>query len=248
MTDLPVILAGSGLGLLAWQAFQADKAETSGQPAPATPIPKPKPLAGMGMAVPVPSKSKMMANVGQILVVGGSGQTSNPSGNKSPSPLVTGGGGNASDATNAQIQQKLRELEAQAKAEYERLTSQAKKAAADALNKMNPSPGLTGNETFEEAARKVGAAIGSTVGVAACNAIPIPGLSVVAAHTACATLGAIIGAYIGGKLGVWAKNLYADVKAWADRQWDSVKGAAEDVGDAISGAAGDAKDFITDLF
>ncbi len=248
MTDLPLILAGGGLGLWAWQSFQADKAEATGVPAPASPIPRPKPLAGMGMAVPVPSKAKMMANVGQILVVGGSGQTSNPSGSKSLSPLVSGGGGNASDASDQLVRQKLRELEAAAKAEYDRLSSQAKKAAADALNKMSPSPGLTGNETFEEAGRKVGAAIGATVGVAACNAIPIPGLAIVAAHTVCATLGAMIGAYIGGKLGEWAKSLYADVTAWADRRWDQISGAAEDVGDAIEDAAGAAKDFVSDIF
>lgn len=235
---LPAIVAGSGLALVAWQASQAGTSHPT-----AAPVPKPQPVSGALMTAPVSRKMSMMANVGQLVTVGGKGQTSVASPSRTPSPLVAGG-----TSAELAIRQKLHELEAAAKSEYDKLTADAKKRAAEALNKMNPSPGLTGSETFAEAAQKVGASVGSIVGVAACNALPIPGVATVVAHTACATLGAMIGAYLGGKLGEWATKLYGEVRAWADKAWEGVKDTAGDIGGEIEEAASDAWNGIKNLF
>jgi hypothetical protein len=235
---LPAIVAGSGLALVAWQASQAGASHPT-----ASPVPTKQPISGGVTSIPIGRKATMMANVGQLVTVGGKGQTSVASPSRTPSPLVSGG-----TSAELAIRQKLHELEAAAKSEYDKLTAEAKRRAAEALNKMSPSPGLTGNETFAEAAQKVGAAVGSIVGVAACNALPIPGVATVVAHTACATLGAIIGAYLGGKLGEWATKLYGEVQAWADKAWEGVKDTAGDAGGAIEEAASDAWNGVKNLF
>lgn len=238
MIAIPAILAGSGIALVAWQSANADQPHAT-----ASPVPTKQPVSGGLMSAPISRKMSMMANVGQLVQIGGKGQTAVASPSRTPSPLIAGG-------TNAEtaVKQKLLELEARAKSEYDKLTAEAKRRAAETLNKLNPSPGLTGNETFAEAAQKIGASVGSIVGVAACNAIPIPGLAIVAAHTVCASLGALIGAYLGGKLGEWAKKIYGDVQAWADKAWEGVKDTVGDVGGAVEDAASAAKNFVGNLF
>jgi hypothetical protein len=221
MQQLPIIIAGSAFGLLAWQAIDKDGNPVTPQSLP----PAGKPIIrGANSSSPT---GGILANR-SLSTVGVKGRST-----RVVVSSVTAAGIDADSA----IKQKLRELEAEAKRQYENLNEEAKLKAAQNLNQLKPSPGLTGHESWEEAAKKVGASIGAAAGSAACAAIPIPGLNAIAAATACATLGALIGGYLGDKLGKWARELYNDVTAWADEAWGDAK-------DTISDTAGDVLDFF----
>lgn len=247
---LPAIVIGSGAALWAWQHNAQASASDLARP-PAAPVPTRRPLAALGSAVPVGRKASMMANVGQILVVGGGkGQSPNATPSYQPGGLLSGGGENGSASNDLAAQQHLNALEQKAKEEYGKLEASAKKAAAARLNaEIKPSPGLDGTETFEEACKKVGAAIGAMSAGAACGAIPAVG---VLAAPLCATLGAVIGGYLGDKLGPWARDLYDDVKEWSQQTWDRIEDKAvdlaEDVGGAVSDGVESVGNFVGDLF
>jgi hypothetical protein len=233
--DNLIIPAAIGLGIYAWQSDPRNAGR-------AEPVPQRQPLKGANRSSPIATAMVLSPTA----FASGKGQTTNSS------PTVTRGGlisaWPASKANADAVRQRIRELEDRAKAEYNRLGKEAKVRAAAELNKMSPSPGLTGDESFDEAAAKVGASIGSVVALAGCNAIPIPGVATVLAHTACATLGAMIGAFLGEKLGKWAVNIYDDVKEFAAQKWDALKDTAGDVADAVGGAAEDVYNFAGDLF
>jgi len=222
MLSTPVIVGGAAAAI-----YLFNRAQEEGR----TAVAAPQPTKGANMSSPLGLKMSGFSFVGG----NGKGATSG---------LVTSGGGSWTEQADVAAKQKLKELEQQAKSKYNELSAAAKKKAVETLNKLNPSPGLTGKETWEEASKKVGAALGGVVGIAACNAIPVPGLSAIAATTVCATLGAMIGAYLGERLGKWAKQAYQSVKAWSDRQWDKLKSTIGDKADAIKRAADKAWDTV----
>lgn len=108
------------------------------------------------------------------------------------------------------------------KAKFDKLSSSEKKKGADALNKLiKPNPGLTGDEDFKAASKKIGAALGTAAGGAACG-------------PPCASLGAIAGAYLGDKLGDYIKEKWADIESWAA---DAAKNAGKKIKNAVTDAA-----------
>jgi hypothetical protein len=111
------------------------------------------------------------------------------------------------------------ELTAAAKTKYDELSSAAKKAGAEALNKqLKLNPPLTGNESFKQVASRTGAAVGGTVGTAACAAYP--------ATAAAAPLCGMVGAYLGEKLG-------PAVGKYTKKATKAVTGAAKKVGSTV---------------
>lgn len=111
------------------------------------------------------------------------------------------------------------ELTAALKTKYDELGSAAKKAGAEALNKqLKLNPPLKGDESFKVVASRTGAAVGGTVGTAACAAYP--------ATAAAAPLCGMVGAYLGEKLG-------PVVGKYAKKSAKAVKGAVKSVGKNI---------------
>lgn len=227
-----VILGGGALALYAYQS------RTGGDPtAGGAPRPVPRPIRGSNNSSPVGIKVKGWKSQ-TIFAVGGLGGSVNGGG-----AMVQAGGGSYVDAAEIAARQKLKELEERAKREFDALDAQAKARATKELNDRLGA-GLTGDESWAEASKKVGAAIGATAAMAGCNAIPIPGAATVFAHTVCATLGAMVGAYLGEKLGTWGKEAYAEITSWADRQWGRTQDAAEDAAGAVAEAVEDAYDYV----
>lgn len=215
VSQMPVIIGGGAAVLLLLDSKKADASSGSSPP------PSPQTLGGANMSSPVGIKTMALntSALKGLVTTGGNG------GKGGKSALVVGG-------INAEtmLRQQIAALQTKAKAEYDKLSAEAKKAGAARLNAaIKPSPGLTGKETFEEASKKIGASMGAIAGVAACNALPIPGAAQVLAHTACASLGALAGAYLGEKVGDWAEDVYDEVKSWADSAWESVGDAADTV-------------------
>ncbi len=205
---------------------------------------------GVGSSLPISSKVQA-AREGRLGVGGARpGAPASPTtGPRSFGQAILSGG----PAGEAYTRQALNSLRDEAKRQYDNLTDVAKARGAQTLNgTMKPSPQLTGRESFEEAARKIGTAAGAAAGTAACTMIPIPGVNVVAAGTVCASLGGIIGGYLGGDVGTWLRDAYGRVGAWADRQWDrateAVVGTAEDVAGDVRGALASAYSTVAGIF
>ena len=114
-------------------------------------------------------------------------------------------------------QSHIREAEKRAKEEYNRLSSEAKRRGAAAVN-AELGTNLTGDESFEEASAMIGAAVGGAAAAAGCAAI---GAAAVASQ--CAVLGAIAGNYLGKKLGAWLDETWDDVEDWAGDAYDEAK-------------------------
>ncbi len=128
------------------------------------------------------------------------------------------------------------QMTAKLKTEYNKLSGEAKQAAAKELNNLiKPSPNLTGKETFEEASKKVGAALGGALGTALGAGLGPVG----------ATLGAIAGAYLGEKLGPEVAKAWNDLKSHFANAYDSVKDAVTESADKAVDAV---KDFVGNIF
>ena len=118
--------------------------------------------------------------------------------------------------------EKLAELEKKAAAEYKKLSSTAKKAGAEYLNKeLKLQPPLDGTETWSDVSKIVGGAAGAAAAGAACAPV---GLTAV-----CAPLGAMLGAYLGPKVGKWLSDTWDDVEDWAGKVYGDVKGGLKKV-------------------
>lgn len=255
-SPLPYVLVGVG----AYVLTHHDDAPATPTPvgagaspkkaAPAfVPAPRPQVAPGANMSMPIGAKAAALRGRSSSILAQ---QASNlptkvvSSTSVSPSPLVSKGSGNHIDSTDAAVRGQLKKLEDQAKGEYDKLTDAGKKAGAKALNEaLKPSPGLTGDESWEEASSKVGAVLGAAGGTAACAAIPIPGLNAALASTVCATLGSMVGSYLGEKLGTWGRDAYNEVKADVDKAWTE---ASNWVADTASDAYDDVTGFVGDLF
>jgi hypothetical protein len=146
-----------------------------------------------------------------------------------------GSSGTAAKQTVGATQQLMDKAKAKIKKDYDKLSAKEKKAGAAALNKLiKPNPGLTGDETFAEAGRKVGAALGTATGTAI-GAATGPFAPVFA------PLGALAGAYLGAKLGDWVGGEWKNVENWAsntaenvkDKIVDKVNDVAHDIGHAL---------------
>lgn len=229
----PLVIIGGGA--LAYAAYQSRVA--GNEHAPAVPPPTKQPLPGANMSTPVRIKTAALADdrFARLFAVGGGIPVRGGA-------AVTGGGGNYVDQAELAARQKLKELEEQAKAEYEKLSAAARKEGAKQLNE-ELGTNLTGDESWEEASRQVGAAVGSAGGTAACTAIPYVG-TLVAATGVCAVLGSMAGAYLGEKIGPWAKEAWSDIKSGADKAWEATKGAVDDSITAVGDAAEEVGDFL----
>ena len=121
------------------------------------------------------------------------------------------------------VRQKVDLLNVAMEKAYSGMSSAAKSAAADTLNRnLNLDPPMTGNETWDQVARIAGGAVAA----AGCSAIP--GIGVAAAP-----LCSMAGAYLGVKLEQWIQSPLKDLGNWIE---DNVGGAIDAVGDALSDA------------
>lgn len=134
-------------------------------------------------------------------------------------------------------QEQIRQAEKELKKQYDKLEAEARKKGADAVNEALGT-NLTGDESFEEAAKIIGAALGAGGAAAGCSAV---GAAVVAKQ--CAVLGAMLGGYLGEKLGPWLKDQWGKVEDWASDQWDEVEGWAEETWDDFTDAISDLNPF-----
>lgn len=204
------------------------------------------PVLSVGAALPLASRAAL-ARSGKAGVGNGAPARPGVGGSFGRSILTSG-----PDA-EAIARQAVNSVRDEARRQYNNLTDVAKARGAQTLNgAMKPSPQLTGRESFEEAAQKIGAAAGAAAGSAACTAIPIPGVNVIAAGTVCASLGGIIGGYLGGNVGTWVKDAYAKVGAWADHQLDratdAIADAASDAASTVRGAVASAYSSVVNIF
>lgn len=162
--------------------------------------------------------------------------------------LRNGSASKNSKQTNGAAQQLLDKAHARAKSEYDGLTADAKKAGAGLLNKsLNPSPNLTGKESYEDAAKKIGAALGAAGG-AALGAWIGGGAGSKIGGKAGAVLGAIVGAYLGKSLGPWMAGKWHDVESWSKNAAKDVESAAKKVGRDIEHDVDSAVDEIKSWF
>lgn len=134
---------------------------------------------------------------------------------KLPTWMSPAAGGGNKTAASATATKQLELAEARARAEYTKLSATAKKkAAAELSDKLNLSPPLTGDESWEQLTKKAGSAIG----VAACGAIPGGAIAT--------PLCAIVGAYFGAKLADWMADAWDSIASAADKAIDKTKDAA----------------------
>lgn len=146
------------------------------------------------------------------------------------SAYVTPGAGRYTNQGSLTAQQKIKEVEAEAKRRYAALSSEAKKKGAAALSKaLKIEPPLDGTETWDAIGKRAGAAGGAAV----CTAVPGAQLAV--------PLCAIAGAYFGEKLADWMADKWKDVSSYAKEAWSDVRSTVTD-------AAGDAYDTIRGWF
>lgn len=105
----------------------------------------------------------------------------------------------------------LNEARKRIEAEYNKLSAQAKAEGAKAVNAALGTK-LTGKESFAE----VTAAVGGVAGAAACSATGV--------GTTVAGLCAVVGGYLGKKIGDYLSSVWPDVKNWATNDlWSGVK-------------------------
>jgi hypothetical protein len=163
------------------------------------------------VATPPPAKTTAGARIVKVASVAGAAGLANPY-------LVGGTQAGTSEA------QALRAAQDKIRAEYNRLSAEAKKTGAKAINSALGT-NLTGNESFSDAAAIIGAAGGN----AGCAAVGIP------PNPYCA----MAGAYLGKKIGEYLDGAWDDVKDWASDQWtdakDWVEDQAEDLWDSTLG-------------
>lgn len=236
MLPVPTILAAGAGSYLLYQALIAD-----GHAAP-----PPPPHRGGGNVVEDRAKSWKARNTvgGMAALVPGMSQVapvrSPPTNGSPPVHGITGD----QEQIDRAAKEALKQFKQKCADEYAKLEESAKIAGATAINHAIPA-GLSGKESWEEAQAKIGAAIGTMAGRVVCNAIPIPGVNAVLAATACATLGAMVGAYLADKLGPkikeWATKAWTETKAWLEDKW-------EDAADAVSDAAHDAYNWASDIW
>lgn len=228
MTVTPgFLLLGAGAIALAMQP------DEDGAPSPASPVSTPKPVGTRPLPVATSIQKPPAINIGAVAatiakkgVFRGSGTTANP--------MVSDGGGNWYKGDQVVVDRAVDEVKQRVKKEYDQLQKGAKKAGAEYLNStMDPSPNLTGNESFEEASKKIGSVGGAAAGGAVCAAV-----SAGAAAPACAYLGSIAGAYLGKEVGPMLKDAYNKIEDWAgdagdyigDKAKDAYKGAKKVLG------------------
>lgn len=152
------------------------------------------------------------------------------------SPMTNGQAMQSSKASTSASKQLVDQATAKVKSEYKKLTNEARKAGAKKLNEiLNPSPGLTGKETFEEASKKIGKAVGATAGGALGASFGPIG----------ASLGAMAGAYLGAKLGPEIAKAWNDLEEHFANAYDDVRDAIDD---SASKAGNAVKDFVGSIF
>jgi len=123
-----------------------------------------------------------------------------------------------SRATAGAEQQLIDKTTKDLKAKFDKLSGQAKAEGAAKLNSLiKPNPGITANDDWASASKKVGASLGTLAGAGVCG-------------PPCAALGAMAGAYLGEKLGDEIKKHWKDVESWAGN-------AAKTVGKKVSNTA-----------
>ncbi len=219
---IPIALAGLG-GYLAFGMVDSDVPAKH----PQLPIGKPSKFAPLGkLAAP------LVANVNKAqkasATAAGGGMPKNP--------FLFGSGGqkngsaakNTKQTSNAHGQQIDKAMEKYRK-EYNKLSSDAKKKGAQKLNELlNPSPGLTGDESWESASKKIVASIGGATGGALCG-------------PPCAALGAMAGAYLGKKLGKELGEQWKQIDKWVDK---AAKSVADYAKDKVKDAGNKLKDLI----
>lgn len=207
MTAPIVVIAGAGaIGFYAYSRL-----DDAPRPGPRAPIVAPKVIS----TAPGPISSRINRGLLRAVVVGGSVSRT--------SILATGGLGSQID--NA-IDETRRNLEARAKAEYDKLSCDAKKAGAKALIKAYPTIKLDPEKACDNTYEQIAAAAGATIAGGACAVVPGIG-------TLASPLCAIAGAYLGVK-----------VEKWVSEEWDDAKGA---VGDAANAVAKGAKSVVHEI-
>ena len=208
MDMLPIALAGLGGFLVYEKYFEHQPAKQPGTPTQQQSTSKFAPLTG-AVSQSVVSGGSPKANASASPVGGGVPKIPvlNPSllnGGASRFSYAVGGGAGAA-------QQLVDQTTAKVAAEYNKLSADAKKKGADLLNKaLKPSPGLDGTENFEQATKKIAAAVGTAVGAA------------IGGPTG-AALGAIAGAYLGDKLGPWLHDKWSDLESWTKSKLNTVE-------------------------
>jgi uncharacterized protein YcfJ len=227
-----------GVGAVALMVQKGAGVMPDGTPIPpgGAEIPKPTTPAPVVGSRPTTVTAVVAAKAGTSPILKGTQTTSTTAWKRTTSGngngIISDGGGNYTKGADVLVNQTLNEVEAEVKREYEKLTSAAKKKGAELLNEtLKPSPNLTGKENFKEASKKVGAVVGAAAGAAVCSIAGV-GAGAVAAPL-CAWLGSIAGAYLGEKIGKWAKDTYKKVAKWTQNSWDSVKDKAKSVAKKI---------------
>lgn len=225
MSNTPLIIAGSAaIGIYVMsQDDDADELKTQAIPpvvqGPATAptpyasppyakptVPAKKPPAGTPMAnTPI---GKLFGKVATKAVIGG--------GKKPAGGMDVLSGTLTKEQIKNLTNEKVKELEKRAADEYKKLGDKAKQAGAEYLNEAyNIQPPLTGKESWKDASKIIGGVAGAAAGGAVCAPI---GLSAV-----CGPLGAMLGAYLGPKVGKWLSDTWDDVEDWAGDAYGAVK-------------------------
>lgn len=142
-------------------------------------------------------------------------------------PYVSAGAGRYTNQGALTAAAEIAKAEARAKAEYNKLSAEAKRKGAAALSsKLGISPPLTGQESWAELGKKVG----GVAGAAACGSIPGGAIAI--------PLCSIVGAYLGAKLSDWLSGQYGKISTEIEDTYGDAKAAVID-------AAGDVYEEIS---
>jgi hypothetical protein len=132
------------------------------------------------------------------------------------------------------LQQKLDEVERYAKAAYDNMAKDGKKAGAKAASELlKLDPPLSGDESYEDMAKIIGGAAGA----AALGWLP-----------GGAVLGPICGAWLGVKLEELVSKNVDEVKDWFKSRWNGIENWVSGVGSDIEDGVKDAIDYFGGWF
>jgi hypothetical protein len=139
-----------------------------------------------------------------------------------------------SSVIDAALQEKLDLVKRYGQAAYDRMTKEAKEAAArEVSEQLGIDPPLDGTETWETIAKVAGGAAGA----AALGWIP-----------GGAAVGAVVGAYLGVKLEELISKNADEIKAWFAGKWEGIEDWVQGVGGDIEQGTKDAIDWIGGWF
>lgn len=231
---VPVLALGGGV---VWVAANAGNGGPPPVPTNVSPSGSPMGPPGAAQTIVRPTKNAAMkalvaqSGAGKAPAIAG-GANYVPSPHSAPNPYA-----GISGAISNGVGEKLDTIEQYAKAVYPKLTAEAKKKGAQALNNaLHLDPPIKEDASWSEIAAAVGGAAGAAAGAYLGGPIG-------------AKIGAIVGAYLGVKLEEFLSKHVDEIKAWFSDRWDDVREIVEGI---VSNTAGDAADvigdFIGDLF